>query len=146
MTTTSTSASDNGRRVLELLAQGKITVDEAAQLLRAIDGPATAPAADAGGDNAARRWVRITIDKTAMNGRPPKQVSIRVPLALVRSGIKFGAMFPKLEPVRKHLRDHGIDADLSKLDAAELESMLRNLNETTIDVDGGKAQLRVSYE
>ena len=143
-----TTASDNGRRVLELLAQGKITVDEAAQLLRAIDAPAPAPTgSDApSGDGAARRWVRITIDKSAMNGRPPKQVSIRVPLALVRSGIKFGAMFPKLEPVRKHLRDHGIDADLSKLDAAELESMLRNLNETTIDVDGGKAQLRVSYE
>src|SRR5262249_17768528 len=122
--------------------------DEAEQLLRATDATASGPASaeTSSDEGAARRWVRITIDKSAMGGRPPKQVSIRVPLALVRSGIKFGAMFPKLEPVRKHLRDHGTDADLSKLDAAEIESMLRNLNETTIDVDGGKAQLRISYE
>ena len=145
MTTTDT---DNARRILELLAQGKITVDEADQLLRAIDAPAAGPASREAlsSDSAAHRWVRLTIDKSAMNGRPPKQVSIRVPMALVRSGLKFGAMFPKFDPVRKHLRDHGIDADFSKIDLAEIEAMLTNLNESTIDVDGGKAQLRISYE
>jgi hypothetical protein len=142
-----TTATENGRRILELLAQGKITVDEAEQLLRAVDAPAARPTSgETPGGDATRRWVRITIDKSAIHGRPPKQVSIRVPLALVRSGIKFGAMFPKFDPVRKHFRDHGIDADFSKIDLAELETMLGNLNETTIDVDGGKAQLRISYE
>ncbi|HEV3063527.1 MAG TPA: hypothetical protein VGY48_35125, partial [Vicinamibacterales bacterium] len=106
-----TTETDNTRRILDLLAQGKITVDEADQLLRAVGGPEAGqarqraqgsegsqggqrPQGPQGPQGAQRpqgpqaqtrsdaRWMRVTIDKAARDGRPAKQVSIRVPMAL----------------------------------------------------------------
>ncbi len=141
--TTTTDASDT-KRVLELLSQGKITVDEADQLLRALrdeGSPAEPPKPQP-------RWLRITIDKAARDGRPARNVSIRVPLALARSGIKLGAMLPQLAGPRinEELRREGINVDVSKIDFSQIEAALADLGETTIDVDDGKAQIRVRCE
>jgi hypothetical protein len=143
---------DHRRRVLDLLAQGKITVDDADQLLRALGASSpgsepTAAAEPAGRQDA--RWVRVTVNKAARDGRPPKQVSIRVPMSLVRGGVRLGAIFPQFtsrDSVGQHFREHGFDVDWSKLDLSQLDTVLQNLDETTIDVDKGKAQIRISYE
>jgi hypothetical protein len=146
-----TDTSDS-RRILDLLAQGKITVEDADQLLRAINAapsvPPPGPDGDSGPRPATAKWLRITVDKQPKEGRPRRQVSIRVPMSLVRGGVKLGAMFPHMarEPLGKHLRDQGIDIDLSKIDLAQLDSVINSLGETTIDVDDGKAQVRISCE
>ncbi|HWW82993.1 MAG TPA: hypothetical protein VNZ26_05280 [Vicinamibacterales bacterium] len=160
-----TTETDNTRRILDLLAQGKITVDEADQLLRAVGGPEAGQARQRsqgsegpqGGQRpqgpqaqtrSDARWMRVTIDKAARDGRPAKQVSIRVPMALVRGGVRLGAIFPYKgnDPISQHLRNHGVDVDWSKIDLSQLDSVLQNLDETTIDVDNGRAQVRISYE
>ena len=149
-----TDTSDS-RRILDLLAQGKITVDDADQLLRAIGTSASAngepppgPTDGTSAPNRAAKWMRITIDKTPKDGRPRRQVNIRVPMTLVRGGVKLGAMFPHMarEPLAKHLREQGIDVDLSKIDLSQIDSVLDNIGETTINVDDGKAQVKISCE
>ena len=59
--------SDDTRRILDLVAQGKITVDEAQQLLSALNAPPADPSAS--GPDAAERpkpkWMRIAIHKAA---------------------------------------------------------------------------------
>jgi len=140
MTTTDTT---DTKRVLELLTQGKITVDEAEQLLGALkETPADASTARA------PRWMRITIDKTAQDGRPARTVNIRVPLALARSGVRLGAMFPFVfgPKLKEEFRKQGVDFDWSKLDLSDVEAAARDLGETTIDVDDGKAQIRLRCE
>jgi hypothetical protein len=144
---------DHRRRILDLLSQGKITVDEADQLLKALgDSPRADSTASSGPPNKqSARWIRVTVDKAARDGNPPKQVSIRVPMALVRGGVRLGALFPQFSQkgknsVGQHLRDHGLDVDWSQLDLTQLDTVLQNLDETTIDVDKGRAQVRISYE
>ena len=63
--------SDERRRVLDLLAQGRITVDEADELLKTLGANAAReaagapPAGDAASDNPQRtRWVRINVHRT----------------------------------------------------------------------------------
>jgi hypothetical protein len=151
MTTTTTADS---RRILELLAQGAITVDEADQLLRAVGDAASAvdPSAASPSPGEARReaarWLRITVDKPAREGRAPKQVSIRVPMAVVRGGARLGAMFPRVagDRVAQKLREQGID--IAQIDFSQIEQLLENLGETTIDVDEGKgkAHVRITCE
>jgi len=154
---TTTTSTEDSRRILELLAQGKITVDEADQLLRALRNAASSdapPDADPASADEPRRetpkWVRITIDKAGRDGRPPKQVTIRVPIAVVRGGARLGAMFPKVagERVTQKLREQGID--IAAIDFSQIESVLGDLGETTIDVDEGphkgKAQVRITCE
>jgi hypothetical protein len=151
-----TNVSDS-RRILDLLAQGKITVDEADQLLRAAgasSAPATAPVAEsvpsAGKDiKPSRKWLRMTVDKAAEDGRPRRKVNIRVPISLLRGGMKIGAAIPHIasDAVLRQLRDQGINlTELSKLDLSDFENALSDLDDTTIDVDSGCTQIRFSSE
>src|SRR5262249_46155999 len=97
---------------------------------------------------AAAKFLRVTVDKAQTDGRPRKQVSLRVPMALVRGGVKLGAIFPRIarEPLNQHLREQGIDVDLSKIDLSQIDSVLESLGETVIDVDDGKAQVKITCE
>src|SRR5690348_15188978 len=107
--------SDERRRVLELLAQGKITVDEADRLMHAVD--------PRGDDRAARepgappRWVRIQVLKAAKEGREAKDVNIRVPIAVVKGGMRLGAIIATFAggKAAQQMKDRGIDLDLSKI-------------------------------
>ncbi len=141
--------SDETRRVLDLLAQGKISVEEAEQLLRAIAAPQ--PEAAAKPDEAERpplRWVRIAVHRAAKEGRKDQDVNIRVPIAIVRSGMRLGSLIPGLagEQVAAKMRERGLDIDFSKLDAAAIESVLKELGDTNIEIDSGKAQVRITCE
>ncbi len=143
--------SDDTRRILDLLAQGKITVDEADQLLRAISASSDAappPTTASNEPSAAPRYVRITVHKTAKDDRRDKDVNIRVPIAVVKSGMRLGALIPGFpgDAVSARLRERGIDVDFSKLDTAALEQVLKQLGDTNIEVDSGKAQVRISCE
>jgi hypothetical protein len=161
--------SEDTRRVLDLLSQGKITVEEADQLLAALkaapDSDAAPPKPDAA-DSQKPRYLRIAVRKTrswpgAMAGGEPeawawpgyvgkaqtKEVNIRVPLSVVRGGMRLGAIVPGLgDRVTSKLREQGIDLDLAKMDAAQIEALLRDLGDMTIDVDEGRHQVRISCE
>jgi len=174
--------SDEQRRVLDLLSQGKITVEGADALLRPINAqaagePAAAPAAGGGRDEGdvtlhdkpARKWrgmlgfgavkvpptersgaryLRIEVHKPATGGREEKHVNIRVPIALVRGGMRLGTIigFYADDKVQQRLRERGIDLDLSKLDKADIDNLLNNVGEMTLNVDNGKSQVRISCE
>jgi SHOCT-like domain len=144
--------SDETRRILDLLAQGKITVDEADKLLHAVgaappaEGDAPTPEA---GAKRKPRVLRIVVHKRATEWRPDKDVTIRVPIALVRGGMKLGALIPGFagKQMEARLREQGLDVDLSRIDASAIEAMLSEAGEAMdIDIDSGKAQVRISCE
>jgi hypothetical protein len=145
--------SDDTRRILDLLAKGKVTVDEAEQLMQAIGAPPphAAPAAPPAPDAAERvqpRWVRINVHKAAREGKHDKDVNIRVPIAIVKSGMRLGALIPGLagDQVAARMREKGLDVDFSKLDAATIEGMLKELGDTNIEIESGRAQVRITCE
>ncbi|HTK31357.1 MAG TPA: hypothetical protein VL332_05290 [Candidatus Saccharimonadaceae bacterium] len=170
--------SEDTRRVLDMLTQGKITADEADRLLAAIGSTSRssttteATAADKGVATAeapSPKFLRITITRTGTwpgdDGKQARrawmwaghtggrggEVSIRVPVTLVRNGIRLGAMIPGLSGagVQTRLRERGVDLDLSKIDTETINQLLAEFGEINIDVDserGGKAQIRITCE
>ncbi|MCM3877928.1 MAG: hypothetical protein NEA02_16100 [Thermoanaerobaculia bacterium] len=141
--------SENSRRVLELLASGKVTVEEAERLLRAVEAVPAGAREEAPGnaEKAPARYLRIAVQKAANGCGPEKQVNIRVPLSLVKGGMRLGAMIPGYgDAIGEHLRRHGLDLDLSKVSAENLESVLKDMGELAVDVDQGKAQVRITCE
>jgi hypothetical protein len=44
------------------------------------------------------------------------------------------------------MREKGLDVDFTKLDAAAIDSVLKSLDDTHIDIDDGKAQVRITCE
>jgi hypothetical protein len=144
--------SEETRRVLDLLSQGKITVDEADQLLKAVAAADAAPAepvADAQANTGgAPKWIRIDVHKPANERRGDKDVNIRVPVAVVKGGMRLGALIAPFagEKVASRMRERGFDLDLSKLDDAAIDAMLKDLGEMNIEVDNGKAEVRITCE
>jgi hypothetical protein len=119
--------SEERKRVLEMLAQGKITSDEAEQLLEKLE----ASRADDEHSNGARtagvpRYLRIL-----MGDADGDKVNIRIPLALVRTGIKLSTMVPS--KVSEKMKEKGID--LSPLSELQDEELMKALEELSVDVD-----------
>lgn len=138
--------SNNVRRVLDLLSSGKVTVVEADALIAAVNatGSATADA------TRPARYFRISVSKAATGTKPEKEkkVSIRVPAALVRGGMRLGSLLPGLsgEELTAHLRERGIDIDLAKLDKAAVDRILSALAADAIEIDTGEARLQITAE
>ena len=141
--------SEDTKRVLELLANGKVTVEEAERLLRALGsepvGATAGTKSDAG--KPAARYLRIAVQKSANACGPEKNVNIRVPISLVKGGMRLGAMIPGYgDAISDELKRHGVDVDVSKLSAENLDAVLKDMGELTVDVDQGKAQVRITCE
>jgi hypothetical protein len=139
--------SEDRKRVLEMLASGKVTVDEAERLLSALgDAPPPPAASNAAAAAPPRpgRFFRVVVTKTGSEG-PGKNVDIRIPFSLVKGGMRLGAMIPGCgEAVTERLKKQGINLDVTKLDPDQLEAALHDLGE--MDIDDGKSHVRISYE
>jgi hypothetical protein len=118
------------RQVLEMLSQGKVSVQEAEQLLQAV----------AGGANAEQKpvepkYFRILVTKPATDRRKAENVNIRVPISVVRGGLRLSALFPGILG-KKTIRLHnGTELDLSNVTYADLEAMIKDIGELSVDVD-----------
>jgi hypothetical protein len=154
-----TTQTDETRRILDMLSQGKITVDEADRLIKAVsaDRPsetATADTATAGRPRV--RWVRINIHKPAKDPtHKPKDVNIRVPIAVVKGGMRLGAIIATFagEKAAQRMKERGLDldlstinGDLSRMNGEEFDMFLKSLEETNIEIDDGKSQVRITTE
>lgn len=95
----SMSLSDERMQILTMLEEGKITAEEAAKLLSALEAGAKQEeeALKPRGTSRDIRWLRIRVtDQTS--GK--QKVNVNVPMSLVNVGLKFGAKFaPKSEEI-----------------------------------------------
>ena len=154
-----TTQTDDTRRILDMLSQGKITVDEADRLLKAVaaGGPAETAAADTATDGRPRaRWFRINIHKPAKDQmHQPKDVNIRVPIAIVKGGMRLGAIIATFagEKAARRMKARGIDldiatvmGDLSRMNGTEFDAFMSSLDEMNVEIDDGKSQVRITAE
>lgn len=125
------------RQVLEMLAEGKISAVEAEMLLEKLNSSGETPSQDSTPDGdgpgaqpkkGPPKYLRVVVNSTDGDA-----VNIRVPLALVRTGIKLSSVVPN--HVSERLAEQGID--LSKLSELDGDELNRALEELTVDVESG---------
>lgn len=116
------------RKILEMLAQGKITVDESERLLKALEVSESPKQTES---------KKIQYLKVEVDSKTGDKVNVRVPLKLVRAGMKLRSLIPAQaqEKVTSALEEKGINIDLNKISDKELEELVQSLTELTIDVD-----------
>jgi hypothetical protein len=131
---------EDTRRVLEMLSQGKVSVMEAEQLLHAVGSPGQADE-----KKSEPRYFRILINKPAREGKKAENVNIKVPITVVRGGLRLSALFPGMLARKKVQLGNGTELDLSKVTYEDLEAMIKDIGELTVDVDGD-AQVRIRTE
>ena len=124
-------------RILNLLAQGKIDAAGAAALLDALGG---APRGGADRDPTSPRYLRVLVE--GHEGEHGGKVNVRVPLNLIRSGVKLAALLPPgvHEQINKALKENGVDLDVSKVRPENLQEIVDHLGELTVDVEGSQGE------
>jgi len=141
---------DDRRAILQMLADGKITADEAERLLAALDRPAAAPraATPAGGSNGAPKYLRVTVDTDEPGEEGPTKVNIRVPMQLLRAGVRLTSLIPPRarDQVNAELAKNGVPFDISQLRPENLEDLVDQLSDLQVDVDQEKTKVRIYCE
>jgi hypothetical protein len=130
------------RKVLEMVSQGKLTVQEAEQLLAAVETGARAEES-----KATPKYFRILVSKPAQDGKKAENVNIRVPMSVVRGGLRLGALFPGILGKKKIQLGNGVEFDLSNATYADLEAMIKDIGELSVHVDDDEGkQVRIRCE
>jgi hypothetical protein len=132
--------SEETRKVLEMLSSGKISVQEAEQLLQAVT-----PNQSVDEKKVEPRYFRILVNKPARDGNKAEAVNIRVPMTVVRGGLRLGSLIPGMLAKKKVQLANGNELDLSTVTYTDLEAMIKDIGELTVDVDGD-AQVRIRCE
>jgi hypothetical protein len=146
--------SENRKQILEMLSQGKITTDEAERLLAALDSERSTTAFSASSETGAKpkpKYLRVLVeaaDKFNRHDGKPTKVNIRVPMALIRAGVKLGGLIPQeaRDKANAAMREKGMDFDLNSIKPENLEVILEQLNDLQVDVDEDKAKVRIFTE
>jgi hypothetical protein len=133
--------------ILEMLAEGKITPEEAEQLIAALerDQPPVAASSEARPKGKAK-YLRLVMDSTD-NGEPSR-INARVPLQLLRAGVRLAALIPPqaLARANAELSRSGFPLDLTQLKPEQLDALVEQLDEVTFELDDPGASIRVFCE
>jgi hypothetical protein len=130
---------EDRKRILDMLAEGKISADEAGLLLDSIGSSASEAAPGAGptsadwpsGPSATGKprfmYVKVTGKDT---------VDVKVPLALLRAGLKLTSLIPPqaMAQINESMGDQGMSIDFNNLKAEDIEDIIESLREMEVNV------------
>jgi hypothetical protein len=142
---------DNRMKILNMLAQGQITADEAERLIAALEtgpAPAGAPGASEQASKPKPKYLRVVATDLNRHG-DPVNVNVRVPLGMLRAGVKLTGLIPKQarDRVNAAMQQEGVPFDLNQITPDNLEEVIGHLDELTVDIDDkGKSKVRVFCE
>ena len=125
------------RRILNMLAESKITAEDAESLLEAMSSPpATGATVGGGARSADPKYLRVVVEGD------DEKANVRVPFQLIRAGMRLAALIPATAhgPVNKALKEHGIDIDIAKLKPEDLEHLVEHLRDLTVDVERARGE------
>ena len=146
--------SEHRRQILQMLTEGKVNADEAERLIAAMEHPASPSESDSVPIAKARpKYLRVQVDSEDDGGHDgPTKVNVRVPMQLLRAGVKLAGLIPAiaLQHANDAIHEKGIAFDLAQIKPEDLEDLVEQLSDLTVDVDqkegGTKVKVRVYCE
>jgi polyhydroxyalkanoate synthesis regulator phasin len=125
------------RQILEMLANGKINADEADRLLGAVQGGSSTATATATAPSKAPKFIRVMVDAKEGKNDKPIHVNVRVPIALLRAGVRLASLIPTVaqDKVNEELRKNGLDFDIRQIKPENINELIDQLQDLTVDVD-----------
>jgi hypothetical protein len=139
--------SEHRRQVLQMLAEGKINADEAERLIAAMEQPTRTSEPDSvPSTKTPPKFLRVQVDSEENDGHEgPTKVNVRVPMQLLRAGVRLAGLIPSqaLHQANEAIHAKGIPFDLSQIKPENLEELVEQLNDLTVDVDQREANQKV---
>ena len=124
------------KRILEMLAEGKINTEEAEKLLSALSKESETISGDTGKESR-YKYLRVMVEPGPESTSSDK-VNIRIPLKLIRAGLKLASFIPKDAQVKVNeaLHEKGIEADFTRIKPEDLDDLISQLDNLTVNVEG----------
>lgn len=126
------------RKVLEMLAEGKISAEDAERILEKLTASSSdqTPPREKGEEGSSsgpkrQRFMRIVVERPGQD-----HVNIRIPLSFTRTGTRLLAVLPPR--VSERLAELGID--LSALGGMNEEEWAEAVESTNIDIEEGNGK------
>jgi hypothetical protein len=143
---------EHRRQILQMLSEGKVSADEAERLISAVEERPTTKSLDVGG-KVRPKYLRVQVDSEDGGGHDgPTKVNVRVPMQLLRAGVKLAYLIPAaaLQKANLAMHEKGIPVDLTQIKPENLEDLVEQLSDLVVDVDqkdaGTKVKVRVFCE
>jgi hypothetical protein len=134
---------ENRRQILEMLAAGKITADEAERLIAALEDQPKSGNGAVGQDAQPKgkpKYLRVLVeaDESMTGNKGLTTVNVRVPMQLLRAGVRLASLIPAQahQQLDDALNRHGVPLTLSQIKPENLEELIDHLEDLTVDVDG----------
>jgi hypothetical protein len=140
---------DDRKRILSMLAEGKLTIDEAERLLQTIGIPKNESGVqkDLSVSNNKRdlKYLRVVVDS-----KQGDNVNVRVPVALMRAGLKFSALIPPqaYRKINEKMAENGVDLDINALlKDGDIEQIIESMADLNVDVNSAQGDIvKVFFE
>lgn len=130
--------SEDRKRILGMLAEGKLTAEEAETLLDALEPSAQgasepSPSTEWPEGPSATGTPRFIYIK--VTGGKDK-VDVKVPLTLLRAGLKLTSLIPTqaMDQINESMGEHGMSIDLNNIKPEDVEELIKSLREMEINV------------
>jgi hypothetical protein len=132
---------EHRRQVLQMLSEGKINADEAERLISALEEPSAGKPSEKGSGSEGKtrpKYLRVQVDSEDDGGHDgPTKVNVRVPMQLLRAGVKLAGLIPAqaLHRANDAIHEQGIPFDLTQIKPENLEELIDQLSDLSVDVD-----------
>ncbi len=125
--------SEERKRILDMVASGKITAEEAEKLLDAIKIPSETTESSI--DQQTKKTPKFMYVKVTSSDSD--NVDVKVPLGLIRAGMRLTALIPPhaMNHINESMGKHGMSFDLNNLKQGDIEDLVQNLTEMEINVN-----------
>jgi hypothetical protein len=151
--------SENQKKILQMLAEGKLSVDEASRLLYLTgDASRTNEPSKESVPKSDPKYLYVKVEPKEGHSsgaewwrhgeHDPGRVNVRIPVALIRAGMKLTALMPAhvADDVNKAMNDKGVKFDVRNLKDQDIEQLIGALRDTEINVDSEEATIKVYAE
>jgi len=145
--------SDNQKRILQMLAEGKISVEEATRLLSLVSTESGSTVNQTSFNSESKHslkylYVQVEPKEGHQKDAEHSRVNIRIPIGLIRAGIKLKALIPPqvADDVNRAIKDKGFNFDIREIKDEYLEELINALGDTEINVDSQEATVRIHAE
>ena len=133
------------KQILEMLAEGKITVEETARLLDAVNQNATETTEANAQPTSGKKPKFLYVQVEGCQGSKHENVNIKIPIMILKAGMKLGSLMPDSAKAKfsTHLGEKGINLDLGKLGSEDIDLLVAALSENSIDVHADNEKVRI---
>jgi hypothetical protein len=135
------------QKILSMLTEGKITVEEADKLLEALKNSAQQNVKAGEVQSAARGTSKLKYLRVVVDSVKGDNVNIRVPVAILRAGIKLSSLIPPqaYQKLNEKMTEKGVDVDINQiLKNGDFEELIESMGDLNVDVnskDGDKVKV-----